>query len=1500
MVEIDFLKVRPHGGDRRHGFEELCCQLAALEPAAPFSTLYRKGSGGDAGVECYRVDEDGFEEGWQAKFFDKFGKPQTDQLDGSIKQALKLHGKLKRYVVCLPIDLSDARVGKGLTQLARWQAWVAKWEGRRPGRDAPLQIELWGASQLTERLTREDGHHAGRRLFWFNETTLTPAFLRACLDRSVADLGPRYSPQTAVSLPIRQELLAFARAPLISERARELLNKLDEARHNLAKSLNTITREIGLAPPVDILTLTDSMVSQLEHIGHAGPADHLPWPAIFEKAIETFRLSQSLFAWIRNHRPGTADERPIESRRAAQSFLFRFSDILEEIQTTAGGRAMRLTNETSVVLYGEAGSGKSHLLADVVAHQVETSKPALLLLGNRFSQDDPWTWLQQRLGLNHIARDTMLGALDAAAEAAGCRGLILVDAINERPGLTHWRDTVAGFLETVHSYSHLGILVSCRTTYLPSFEAVLANVPRIKHVGFAGTDGRAAGAYLAKRGIVRPGAPYFSPEFNNPLFLKSCCDLLDRQRVRTMPRGLRGVSAVFDFYLEAVTTSISVRLDLAPRAKIPAAALQRLTEAFVASGENRISYDEAHALTEAVRPSQGKEDEDLLFQFESEGVVSVEPSDDGAEDHVRFTFERLADHLSAQRLLDQHLTIDNPSESFAPGTPLGNLVTSDDAHLRAGLMEALAVQLPERAKAELPDLVEILTPYCPAWNAFAASLAWRGQDAFRERTIELIGEYDRVHSTNLDLRTKIIVATEPENLFNAKDLDRRLRKQPLPKRDSMWSVGIARLAQEGAFNCPARLLIDWAKEAANNYIERDRAYLAAMTLSWIFSTSHRELRDRATKALSALLGPRLLIATELVKSFCTVDDPYVVERVLCAAYGAAMLAQNPIGLAELAEAALDLLKSSYCPVHLLSRDYARGIVALAHFHGCLPSSLNAGDAAPPYRSSWPIEVITKGDIESFKETFPSGTFRDAIVDSTGEFGDFGRYIIQYRTLSFAAASSGPLGRPLTQAELLTAWLADFQSTATAAQMTALGNLLEAVSGWTDNGLAEKAARERSHEFEATLSAPQVHDYANRARSVLLDLRLLTSRQSSEMVSFNLGWASRWICWRAHDLGWRPRLFSDFDRNDTTHSGRMDHRIERVGKKYQWIALHELLARLADHVAFREDRWDEKVDRYNGPWQIGARDIDPSLMLVATHAESNGPECWWAAARPPMPSLPPADRMAWIDYDGDLLNRADLVEVTDLSGRGWLVLDAFAKYSQEVRHDGRRQTEQEAWYRIDCLVCRKRDHQRLLRALAGRSMTDPHAIPDYGTFYRQFLGEHPWHPAWSGLADWMRFKDPHGGRPISIRRPSLEYLAERGGYDYSFDDTMRLELPAPWLLRGLNARLVNGEYPTYVDNESQTMFWDPSIATKGPSAALVDRKAFLSLLDRERLAAVWIVAGEKNAYGSSNRGMGFRFGGSRLHTGVYSFDRKGLTGPLHFERRYPNPEQEAEFLGESGP
>lgn len=109
-IELDFQRIRQFRGSRETGFEELCSQLAALEPRSTGAIFYQKGSSADAGVECFLRDGAGNETGWQAKYFTEFKSSQVAQLNKSIASALAKHPQLDRYIVCLPIDLADERV----------------------------------------------------------------------------------------------------------------------------------------------------------------------------------------------------------------------------------------------------------------------------------------------------------------------------------------------------------------------------------------------------------------------------------------------------------------------------------------------------------------------------------------------------------------------------------------------------------------------------------------------------------------------------------------------------------------------------------------------------------------------------------------------------------------------------------------------------------------------------------------------------------------------------------------------------------------------------------------------------------------------------------------------------------------------------------------------------------------------------------------------------------------------------------------------------------------------------------------------------------------------------------------------------------------------------------------------------------------------------------------------------------------------------------------------
>lgn len=81
----------------------------------------------------------------------------------------------------------------------------------------------------------------------------------------------------------------------------------------------------------------------------------------------------------------------------------------------------------------------------------------------------------------------------------------------------------------------------------------------------------------------------------------------------------------------------------------------------------------------------------------------------------------------------------------------------------------------------------------------------------------------------------------------------------------------------------------------------------------------------------------------------------------------------------------------------------------------------------------------------------------------------------------------------------------------------------------------------------------------------------------------------------NDLGYSEDLFGEYDLHCS--SGRNETiKTERIGKKYQWIMMYNILARIADHCQML-DRWSSDNNNlvYDGAWQLYVRNFDPTLI-----------------------------------------------------------------------------------------------------------------------------------------------------------------------------------------------------------------------------------------------------------------------------------------------------------------
>lgn len=1463
LPDIDFKAIRLHRGLKSDAFEELCCQLASDEAQTLGARFVRKGRGADGGVEAFAILPNGREVGWQVKYYWQIDTA-LKSLKESLDRALDKHPAMDRFVACLPFDPPDSRKANTVTGLQKWEAWrtaeIA--EAAKSGRT--IEIELWSAQCVRDRLIA-DPKAAGRIAFWFDETLLTEAWFREKLARSVNALGARYTASTNIKLPIRHAVLALTGDPSFLEELRQLVENLAQAR--------SLAPEDAGAKADAARAKVDIAVAAMQAVVDQQPTE-LPQADLV--AVLT-AAEEATSAWrLFDHRAN--------GRSQASPEVSRLHGRTAEARERLASRRWALVNARRLLVTGEGGRGKSHLLADACQHQIDAGAPALLIVSHILRDDEPWAQIVKGLDLpRHLRVEEFLGALNAAAEAAGVRALVVVDGLNERDGQALWSARLPTFLHDVEAFPHISVVLSCRTTYvdatIPS-ELDETLVPRLEHAGFSVSD---AARYLDMRGVTTLDAPWPMAEFDTPLFLKTLCDGLAFSGKTTLPKGSQGVSSIFNLYANAVAGAVEREMGLTKKLKHVPRLITALAKEIASTGNAYVPYLRADEIAQAILPHNGRADRDLLFQLIAAGLLTTNL--DGDEEFVSFTFERVGDFAVAEGLIEGCKDGDALKARLQEESPLAKTLSGDAGYV-SGILEALAVLAPERFGVELLDLPIPMQMKWEAAQAFEESLMTREATAFTDHTWDLVRRYGGAAG---EWEARIRLASEPDAAQNAEALHARLKAMSMPQRDAVWSIHLARASRA------AGPLSDWALRPRHGHLAEPRALLAAITLTWFLSTSDRRLRDRSTKSLVSILADQPGIVAPLLERFIDVDDAYVLERLLCAIYGAALQGRWPSDAGALAVQAVnqEVFVKRAPPVNCLAREHGRLLIQWAITHGIVPGDYDTAPSTGPFTSAWPIEHVPDSVIEGFKRVHRNGYVgRDAIVASCVDDGDFARYVLDRVVDSWSPALRGTTPLP-TRQMLHDAWQRDFDAMATPAMQTAYASLTQAVaedykeSPWRE-GAKAKAAKGT---FEAAVGS----DMFERWREEAADWRrsgMYQAPQPRDHAGFNLAWARRWVCLKAHQLGWSQALHGDFD--DTIHNDRMSHHAERIGKKYQWLALYELRARMTDNL--------EPVKPAAEPEPDELRAIDPSLLAGVRFSEDDeGPDDREIDTVPlEAPGwkrsllLPPVDldeALVWRDDLDDLPDGLDALEVT-VGDREWLLLKGFDSW-----RGGPDALNRQVSRFITCFVVRRADLPDFLKLVEGQSeLNHDHLLEgEERVPWQSYLGEHPW--LWLEEPDegWNRPWTPRTQRSakgVKVRGTTIGYLAEDRGYDQSLAVMIEARLPRPWLMAALDLRLGDGRAFRYVDADGRVVFQDPTAEGGSTTAALIDRKAFLGLLAKRKLAAVWLIAGEKNVYGE---GPGDGFGGRRTYSRIAHTVGKALSISARMSKLAPPSAKQLEAL-----
>lgn len=374
----------------------------------------------------------------------------------------------------------------------------------------------------------------------------------------------------------------------------------------------------------------------------------------------------------------------------------------------------------------------------------------------------------------------LLGALDAAGEAKKTRTLIIIDALNEGNNRFDWQNQLMSFIAELKNYPHIALLISCRSTYkdfiLP--EDIKGNIVEIFHTGFKGFEHRAAMKYLSKQGIDKPSVPLLSPEFSNPLFLKTCCKAIKSKGLTSFPKGLEGQTAIFNFYLESIENVVKRRKKYMGNRNVSSRILSKLIELIYPDKLFGIEINLAADVFREVDPKPNFDD-DLIDILISEGLLALDmitDSNGNAIEVVRFTYERFSDYFIAENIID-NLNAENLEAEFGTHGKLEEIIKNPYKY--SGIIEALGIVFPERFNLEFVDFVsEESTHYNSIFDkSFTNVLLLRSKDSINDRTVALLNKISSYGFFNESLDKILALSTEPNHPLNAEFLHENLKEE---------------------------------------------------------------------------------------------------------------------------------------------------------------------------------------------------------------------------------------------------------------------------------------------------------------------------------------------------------------------------------------------------------------------------------------------------------------------------------------------------------------------------------------------------------------------------------------------------------------------------------------------------------------------------------------------------------------------------------------------------
>lgn len=1444
------------------------------------------------GIETEPIFKEGVFYGFQAKCYTTpISKNKNDIID-SIRKAKSKNPQLNKILLYTNQELSES--SKKDKKQTNYQSEI-----EQIAQQVDIKIEWRVKSHFELQLSIPKNKHIFN--IFFGDNGLEPNFFANQTEKEVKNLGSRFKEKLNLELPIAQIFCSVSKNDVYHQSIITKTDKwLTERSYRKQKDNEHLT---DIETELEILRqeiknwlvefhshLVETEITLLPLIEKVKVFNE----KILNKRREIYNLSINL-----------KDEKN-KSEKSFDSELSRLREIENvnyEFINDIVDLNINLVNHPTLIIQGEAGSGKSHLLGDIATQRKNQNLPTVLLLGTTFNNANPIEKnILNRLDLTCSFKD-FLENLNNIGLQINSRVLILIDAINEGAGADLWKNQIAGFINEIAKYPAVGLVLTIRSTYfndiIPANFKSNPNITIIEHEGFKGNEYEALKLFCTLYDLKLPNFPILNPEYANPLFLHTICEAVTNLPDKSFPKGFNGINKTYSLYKNSLNKKFEEKRLEYKYQDIVSKAIEKLSDAIFKTEYQSLDISEAVKLfnTEFSRFPL------LLSHLIEESVLIKmrnEYDRENPKDIVFFSYQRLGDFFMAEELLKSYSTKEEVQNAFVNDSRFLKIAHKYQWSYR-GIVEAFSILLPERYNLELFELIDFFfdknidkrnkkwergKTYESFTKILLDSLKWRELSSINNKKItDWLQKKGRLSDEEWCYTLTELTAI-PNHPFNSDRLHQILMRYSMPERDSFWQKYVRFYSgyNDNKIAFPLTRLTDWAwLPNISNNVDTETARLVAQTLVWVLSSTDVALRDKTTKALVNLLEQQPEVLIQILTAFENIDDMYISERLYAVAYGCILRTEKDDSIKAIAQYIYDtIFKNGNPPVHILIRDYARNIIEYGIYKN-VELNIDEEQIRPPYNSEMP-KIPTEEEIEKYKLNHDAPDFEQTygrqqnqiIFSVTSSINDFKKHEIDGKLYHFFPISYKTEEHYKTYLKSLNKKQRD------------LIKLLDALFKYKEGIIERKDDfRYRILNQDANELNSFLEKIDNSIQNCDKNINGLFNTEEQEYLyseiipflkeknkpqgrkQFNTKPIERWIIQKVFNLGYNKDIHGEYDdMAERWYGYGHAYKIRQIGEKYLWIAWYEILARLTDNYKI-EDDWSSKYTFYQGAWQNYLRDIDPGY--ITKNEDENlikqNSKKWWNDAEYTHWNYPYSE---WVQTIEDLIPPKQVIEKKDINGDEWLYLQHFAEWDEPKKigieqYDGK---QKQIWYSIQGLLVEKSNKQKIINFLNTKNFEGDWLPKNRDEHSGLINREKFWSPAYLNTYKnkkkiWNTIRGTQYKVIITTESANGGIEGDKSGANCSYN------IPCKYIFEKMQLQYAP------IDGNLKNINGEVIVVNSKRRSVLIRKKDLLQFLEDNNLDIIWTLLGEKMSFDSDDREESY----FTVLCGVYYLENEELEGKL---------------------